>query len=148
MAAMGTLSPQTGAYVISARDYLPCHAHWQEKKPRAESHIPLVCCAEQRLAAGKIEIPNSLYQGLKEMATAAATDPAPEPTSTLPHPPITSITPEAASISSTSPTITSTAPDATATTPEPAPVSTTPAGLSSISSGVQTQAAQARHLRC
>ncbi len=93
--------------------------------------------AEQRLAAGKVDIPKSLYQGLKDMIADAAAAPAPQPTSTLPHPAITSITLEAASISSTSPTVTSTTPDVTGTTPHPNSVSSLSPGLSSTSTGKQ-----------
>ncbi|KAL0024689.1 hypothetical protein WJX77_009297 [Trebouxia sp. C0004] len=92
--------------------------------------------AEQRLAAGKINIPKSLYQGLKDMVPDGAPAPAPQSTSTLPHPPITSITPEAASISSTSPTVTSTTPDVSGTSPQPNSISSPSPGLCSTSTGL------------
>ncbi|KAL0053543.1 hypothetical protein WJX82_007378 [Trebouxia sp. C0006] len=92
--------------------------------------------AEQRLAAGKIDIPKSLYQGLKDMVADGTATPAPQPTSTLPHSPITSITPEAASISSTSPTVTSTMPDVTGTNPHPNSISSPSPVLSSTSTGL------------
>ncbi|DBA93011.1 TPA: hypothetical protein ACH3X2_003352 [Trebouxia sp. C0005] len=94
--------------------------------------------AEQRLTAGKIDIPKSLYQGLKDMVAAGASASAPQPTSTLPHPPITSITPEAASISSTSPTVTSTTPDVTGSSPQPNSISSPSPGLSSTSTVTST----------
>ena len=98
--------------------------------------------AEQRLAAGKIDIPKSLYQGLKDMVADGTATPAPQPTSTLPHSPITSITPEAASISSTSPTVTSTMPDVTGTNPHPNSISSPSPVLSSTSTGNQMNSKQ------
>ena len=69
---------------------------------------PVVLCAEQRLAAGKLSIPASLHEGLRGLAAkASSSGPAPQPDSSLPQRAVTSITPEAASISSTSPTVTS-----------------------------------------
>lgn len=68
----------------------------------------MVVCAEQRLAAGKLSIPASLHDGLRDLAAKpSSSGPAPQPGSSLPQPAITSVTPEAASISSTSPTVTS-----------------------------------------
>lgn len=105
----------------------------------------LLCDAEQRLAAGKLPITTSLYEGLKALAaTAPSKGLTPQPSSTLPHAPITSITPEAASISSTSPAVASFSPAVDSASPAAVPGISTVTSTSALdSNGSQAGSGQA-----